>query len=60
MDFATAMTPRGFSANHGKQEQARDHFAVNATRKLVRQVPGVSQIENWIGQAKELPQAVTV
>ena len=45
-----------------QQEAASLHeqlLAVNATRKLVRQVSGVSQIENWIGQAKELPQAVT-
>jgi predicted flap endonuclease-1-like 5' DNA nuclease len=45
-----------------QQEAASLHeqlLAVNATKKLVRQVPGVSQIENWIGQAKELPQAVT-
>ena len=34
-------------------------LAVNTTRKLVREVPGVSKIENWISQAKELPQVVT-
>ena len=33
--------------------------AVNASRKLVREVPGVAQIENAIGPAKELPQVVT-
>ena len=46
-----------------QQEAASLHeqlIAVNATRKLVRQVPGVSQIETWIGTAKDLPQAVTV
>ena len=46
-----------------QQEAASLHeqlLAVNATRNLVRQVPGVSQVENWISQAKELPQAVTV
>jgi len=46
-----------------QQEAASLHeqlLAVNATRNLVRQVPGVSQVENWISQAKELPQAVTI
>ena len=46
-----------------QQEGASLHeqlLAVNATRNLVRQVPGVSQVENWISQAKELPQAVTI
>lgn len=45
-----------------QQEAASLHeqlLAVNAARKLVRQVPGVSQIETWIGLAKDLPQAVT-
>ena len=32
---------------------------VNETRKLVRQVPGLSQVEDWIAQAKSLPRAVT-
>ena len=34
-------------------------LAVNATKNLVREVPGESLIENWISQAKELPQVVT-
>ena len=33
--------------------------AVNASRKLVRVVPGVAQIEKAIDTAKELPQVVT-
>ncbi len=33
--------------------------AVNATRNLVREVPGASKIENWISQAKELPQIIS-
>ena len=33
--------------------------AANASRKLVRVVPGVAQIEKAIGTAKELPQVVT-
>ena len=31
---------------------------VNATKKLVRQVPSVTQIEKWVAQAKELPKVV--
>ena len=34
-------------------------LAVNTTRNLVREVPGVSKIENWISQAKELPQIIS-
>lgn len=32
---------------------------VNATRKLVRQVPSLSQVEKWIAQAAELPPILT-
>jgi len=31
---------------------------VNATKKLVRRVPTLSQIEKWIEQAKQLPRAI--
>ena len=33
--------------------------AANAERKLVREVPGIAQLEKAIGTAKELPQVVT-
>jgi uncharacterized membrane protein len=33
--------------------------AVNQSKNLAREVPGVSQIEKWISEAKELPQVVT-
>ena len=33
--------------------------AVNKEKKLVRQVPSLSQVENWIAQAKELPRVIT-
>ena len=49
----------GDLAQQGAVSLHEQLLAVNATRKLVRQGPGVSQIENWIGQAKELPQVVT-
>ncbi|WP_457568470.1 DUF4332 domain-containing protein [Desulfurobacterium sp.] len=32
---------------------------VNEQKKLVRQLPSVKQIENWIEQAKKLPRKVT-
>lgn len=50
-------------ADLAQQDAAALHdklVAVNADRKLVRVVPGVSQIENAIAQAREIPQVVTV
>jgi len=32
---------------------------VNALKKLVRQVPSLSQVNNWVKQAKDLPRVVT-
>lgn len=32
---------------------------VNAAKKLVRNLPALSQVERWIEQAKELPKVVT-
>ncbi|MCU7959004.1 MAG: DUF4332 domain-containing protein [gamma proteobacterium symbiont of Bathyaustriella thionipta] len=31
---------------------------VNEQKKLVRQVPGASQVEDWVAQAKQLPRAI--
>lgn len=31
---------------------------VNEAKKLVRQIPSASQVENWIVQAKDLPRTV--
>ena len=31
---------------------------VNTEKKLVRQVPGLNQVEDWIAQAKQLPRKV--
>jgi uncharacterized membrane protein len=45
-----------------QQEAAGLHdqlVAVNKSKNLVREVPGVSQVEKWIGEAKALPQVVT-
>ncbi len=32
---------------------------INTQKNLVRQVPSVSQVEDWVGQAKALPRAVS-
>lgn len=32
---------------------------VNAAKKLVRRLPTQSQVADWVGQAKELPRAIT-
>jgi predicted flap endonuclease-1-like 5' DNA nuclease len=32
---------------------------VNEEKKLVRQVPGLAQVEDWVGQAKDLPRVIT-
>ena len=31
---------------------------VNAAKKLVRRIPTLAQIQNWIEQAKSLPRAI--
>jgi len=31
---------------------------VNEEKNLVRKVPSTSQVEDWVGQAKQLPRAV--
>lgn len=32
---------------------------VNTAKKLVRQLPAVSQVENWVIQAKEMPRVIS-
>jgi predicted flap endonuclease-1-like 5' DNA nuclease len=32
---------------------------VNEAKKVVRRVPGLSQVQDWVAQAKELPRVVT-
>ncbi|OEY65818.1 DUF4332 domain-containing protein [Marinobacter sp. X15-166B] len=32
---------------------------INESRRLVRQLPGLSQVSDWVTQAKALPRAVT-
>jgi predicted flap endonuclease-1-like 5' DNA nuclease len=31
---------------------------VNQKKKLVRQAPGLKQVENWVAQAKDLPRVI--
>jgi uncharacterized membrane protein len=33
--------------------------AANAQKKLVRRLPTISQVENWVAQAKSLPRVIT-
>jgi hypothetical protein len=33
--------------------------AVNAEKKLVRQLPSLAQVEAWVAQAKELPRVLS-
>jgi len=32
---------------------------VNAEKKLVRRLPALSQVRDWVGQAKDLPRAIS-
>jgi predicted flap endonuclease-1-like 5' DNA nuclease len=32
---------------------------VNTTKKLVRKIPAVSQVQSWVAQAKKLPRVLT-
>jgi hypothetical protein len=34
-------------------------LAVNAEKKLVRRVPGLAEVQDWIEQAKALPRVIT-
>jgi len=56
---AAGVTKVGDLAQQDAASLREQLVAVNTTKNLVRDVPGVSKIENWIGQAKELPQVVT-
>jgi hypothetical protein len=32
---------------------------VNEAKNLVRRVPGLAQVTDWVAQAKELPRVIT-
>ncbi len=45
---------------HRKPENLQAKMAeVNEEKSLVRKVPAVSQVEDWVAQAKELPRVIT-
>ncbi len=46
-------------ANRNAQHLLEKMTATNAEKKLVRRLPVLSQVENWIGQAKVLPRVIT-
>jgi len=46
-------------ANRNAQHLLEKMAATNAEKKLVRRLPVLSQVENWIGQAKVLPRVIT-
>jgi len=52
VDTVPELAQRNAENLHAKMQ------AVNSEKKLVRQVPGLSQVEDWIAQAKQLPRKV--
>jgi predicted flap endonuclease-1-like 5' DNA nuclease len=52
VDTVKELRNRNASNLHAKM------LEVNAEKKLVRQAPALTAVENWIGQAKELPPVV--
>ncbi len=52
VDTVPELAQRNASNLHAKMAE------LNEERKLVRQVPGVSTVEDWVAQAKALPRAV--
>lgn len=52
VDSVPELAQRNAANLHEKMEQ------VNAEKKAVRHVPSLKQVEDWIGQAKELPRVV--
>jgi len=55
---AAGVTRVGELAKQDAAGLRKQLVTVNATKKLVREVPGVSSIEKWINQAKGLPEAI--
>ncbi len=46
-------------AQRNPQNLHKKMSAVNAEKKLVRQLPGLNQVREWIEQAKRLPRKIT-
>ena len=45
-------------AQRNAQNLYKKMVEVNTDKKLVRQTPGLKQVESWVAQAKELPRAI--
>lgn len=52
VDTVVELSKRKATALHETMKQT------NLKKRLVRQIPALSQIENWIEQAKSLPRAI--
>ena len=52
VDTVPELAQRNAENLHAKMQE------VNNEKKLVRQIPGLSQVEDWIAQAKQLPRKV--
>jgi uncharacterized membrane protein len=55
---AAGVTKVGDLAQQDATSFHKQLVTINGSKKLVREVPGVSRIEKWIIQAKELPEVV--
>ncbi|EXI90161.1 MAG: DNA repair and recombination protein RadA [Candidatus Accumulibacter regalis] len=53
VDTVPELAQRNAANLHAKMAE------VNEEKKLVRQVPGLAQVEDWVGQAKDLPRVIT-
>ena len=52
VDTVPELAQRNAANLHQKMQE------VNAEKKLVRQLPGVGQVEAWVSMAKELPRVI--
>lgn len=52
VDTVPELAQRKAENLHAKMQE------INSEKKLVRQVPGLSQVEDWTAQAKQLPRKV--
>ncbi len=52
VDTVPELAQRNATNLHQKMQE------VNAEKKLVRQLPGVGQVEAWVSMAKELPRVI--
>ena len=53
VDTVPELAQRNAANLHAKLEE------VNAEKKVVRAVPSASSVEDWVGQAKKLPRAIS-